>query len=89
MLIRTFVLKVIKNGRKFLTDHEIMDRIAEQIELVNTQVSKKSKFGIHTNLRPTLPFTCSFKFTYFTIKRILLKEIKNHSKLQQNIKVCH
>ena len=53
-----------------------MDRIAEQIELVNTQVSKKSKFWIHTNLRPTLSFTCSFKFTYFTIKRILLKEIK-------------
>ena len=38
ILIRTFVLKVINNERKILTSHEIIDRIAEQIESVITQV---------------------------------------------------
>ena len=32
MLTRTLVLKVMNNGRKFLTDREIIDRIAKQIE---------------------------------------------------------
>ena len=41
--IRTFVLKVINNERKVLTDHEIIDFIAEQIESVITQVCKKAK----------------------------------------------
>ena len=40
ILIRTFVLKVINNERKILTSHEIIDRIAEQIESVITQVGK-------------------------------------------------
>ena len=40
ILIRTFVLKVINNERKILTSHEIIDRIAEQIESVITQVCK-------------------------------------------------
>ena len=31
MLIQTFLLKVINNKRKNLTDHEIIDRIAEHI----------------------------------------------------------
>ena len=44
MLIRTFILKVINNDRKFSTDHEI-------IESVITQVCKESKFWIHPNLR--------------------------------------
>ena len=55
ILIRIFVLKVINNERKILTHHEIIDRIAEQIVLVITQV----KLWIHPNLRqPSL----SFKF---------------------------
>ena len=41
MLIRTFVLKVINNESKILTDHEITDRIAGQIEPVITQVCKE------------------------------------------------
>ena len=51
MLIRTFVLKVINNERNILTDHEITDRIAEQIESVITQVCNESKLWIHPNLR--------------------------------------
>ena len=43
MLIRRFVLKVINNERKILTHHKIIDRIAEQIMLVITQVCKESK----------------------------------------------
>ena len=42
MLIRMFFLKVIKNERKILTRHEIIDRIAEQIVLVITRVCKES-----------------------------------------------
>ena len=38
MPIQTFVLTVINNERKILTDHEIIDRIAEQIESVIPQV---------------------------------------------------
>ena len=34
MVIQTFVLKVINNIRKTLTDHEIIDCIAEKIESV-------------------------------------------------------
>ena len=51
MLIWTFVLKVINNDRKLLTDHEIVDCIAEQIESVISQVCKKSKFWIHPILQ--------------------------------------
>ena len=40
MLIRTLVLKVINNDRKFLTNRQITDRIAKQIELLITQVCK-------------------------------------------------
>ena len=36
MLIRTFVLKVLKKERKNLTHHEIPDHIAEQIVSVIT-----------------------------------------------------
>ena len=32
MLIRTFILKVINNQIKILTDHKIVDRDAEQSE---------------------------------------------------------
>ena len=34
MLIHAFVLTVINNEKKILTDHEIIDPIAEQIESV-------------------------------------------------------
>ena len=51
MLIQIFVLKVINDGRKILTPHEIVDRIAEQIVLVITQVCKELKFPIGLNLR--------------------------------------
>ena len=37
MFIRAFVLKEINNGRKFLTHHDILDCIAEQIVLVITR----------------------------------------------------
>ena len=64
MLIQTFILKVINNERKKLTHHEIIDRIAEQISSVITEVSKESKLRIHSNLgRPRFSFTYSFKFT--------------------------
>ena len=68
MLIRTFVLRVTNNEKKVLTDHEINDRIAEQIELVITEICKESKFWIYPNLRqPSFSFTYSFKLTYFCI----------------------
>ena len=51
MLIGTFAPKVINNRRKKLTDHEIIDRIAEQTVSVIIQVSKESKLRIHPNLR--------------------------------------
>ena len=47
MLIRTLVLKVINNDRKSLIDHKIIDRIAEKIESVTTQVCKELKFWIY------------------------------------------
>ena len=40
MLIQTIGLKVINNGRKILTHHEIIDRIAEQIVSMITQLCK-------------------------------------------------
>ena len=68
MLIRTFILKVINNQIKILTDHEIIDRIAEQSESVIPQVCKESELWIHTNLRrPSFSFTYSFKLSYFPI----------------------
>ena len=51
MLIRTFVLKVTNNKRKILTDHEIIDCIAEKIESVITEVCKESELWFHPNLR--------------------------------------
>ena len=48
MLIQTFVLKVITNERKILTDH---DSMVEQIQSVITQVCKESKLWIHPNFR--------------------------------------
>ena len=72
MPIQTLVLKVINDERKILTHHEIIDRIAEQIESVITQVCKESKLWIHPNLwRPSFSFTYSFKFTYFCVVYIL------------------
>ena len=55
IFIQIFVLKVINNERKILTHHEIIDRTAEQIVLVITQV----KLWIHPNLRGA---SLSFKF---------------------------
>ena len=55
MLIHSFILKVINNDRKVLTDQEITDHIAEQIESVITQVCIELKFWIHPNL-PRLVF---------------------------------
>ena len=43
MLIQKFVLKVINNERKILTRHEIIDRTAEKIVSVITQVCKEIK----------------------------------------------
>ena len=40
MLIQTIGLKVINNERKILTHHEIIDRIAEQIVSMITQLCK-------------------------------------------------
>ena len=65
MLNRTFVLKVINNERKKLTDYEIIYRISEQTVAVITQVCKESKLWTHPNLRrPCFSFAYSFKFTY-------------------------
>ena len=78
MLVRIFVLKLVKNERKILTHHETIDRMAEQIK---------------SNLRrPIFSLTFSFKFTYFCIADIwtLKKELKLQPlKLQQIIKICH
>ena len=67
LLIETFVLKVTNNGRKILTNHEIIDHIAEQIESVITQVYKESKFWIHRNLHgPSLLIhLCSLTFPLY------------------------
>ena len=47
---------------------EIIDRIAEKIESVITQVCKESKLWIHPNLRrPRFSFTCSLKFIHFSL----------------------
>ena len=43
MLKQTFVLTVIKNERKRLIHHEIIDRIAKQNVSVIIHVSKESK----------------------------------------------
>ena len=43
MLVRVFVLKVIKNGRKVLTHYEIIDCKAEQTESVITEVCEDSQ----------------------------------------------
>ena len=43
VFIRTFVLKVINNERKILTHHEIIDRIAEKVVSVITQLCKELK----------------------------------------------
>ena len=48
-----------------MTDHEFIDRTAEQTESMITQVCKESKLWIQPNLqRPRFSFTYSFKFTY-------------------------
>ena len=68
MLTRTFVLKVLNNNWKILTHHEIIDRIAEQVKSVITQVCKELKLWIHPNLQgPRFSFTYSLKFTYFLL----------------------
>ena len=71
MLIWTFVLELINNGRKKLTHRESIDRIAEQTASVMIQVSKYSKLRIHPNLgMPRFSFTYSFKFTYKCFARL-------------------
>ena len=68
MLIQIFVLNVINNERNILTHYEIINRIAEQVVLMITQVWKESKLWIHPNLRRlSLSFTYSFNFNYFCI----------------------
>ena len=63
MLIQTFVLKVINNGKQKLTHHQITDRIAEQTASVIIQTSKELR--INSNIRrPCFSFIYSFKFTY-------------------------
>ena len=62
MLIRTFVLNVINTERKYLTHHEIIDQIAEQI----MSVCNESKLWIHRHLRRSnFSFNYSSMFTYF------------------------
>ena len=56
MLIQTFFLKVINNGRKVLTHHEIIDRITEQVnnqncEFIQTYVGQISHLLHHLNSR--------------------------------------
>ena len=66
--VRSKGLKVMNNESKTLTNHEIIDRIVEQIQSMLTQVCKESKFWIHPNLRwPSYSFTYLFTFTYFCI----------------------
>ena len=93
MLIQIFVLKVTNNERNILTHHEIIDRMAKQIESVITQVCKESKLWIHPNLqRPSFSLMISFKFTYLLLycrymnlkKGILLRNHSQPLKLQQN-----
>ena len=69
MSILKVIVKVINNGRKILTLHEIIDHIAKQIMLVITQVCKESKLlGIHGNLRrPTFSFTYSLSSLTFVL----------------------
>ena len=63
MLILRFVLNVINNERKNLTHHEVIDRIAQQIAFVITQMCKESRLWIHPNLRgPSFSFTYSLTF---------------------------
>ena len=63
MLIPRFALKVINNERKNLTHHEVIDRIAQQIAFVITQMCKESRLWIHPNLRgPSFSFTYSLTF---------------------------
>ena len=63
MLIPRFVLKLINNERKNLTHHEVIDRIAQQIAFVITQMCKESRLWIHPNLRgPSFSFTYSLTF---------------------------
>ena len=78
MLVRIFVIKLVKNERKILTHHETIDRMAEQVKSVITHVRKESKLWIHRNLRwPIFSVTFSFKFSYFCIADIwTLKGIK-------------
>ena len=88
MLIRTFVLKVINNKRRKLTHHKIINRIAEQIVLVITQVSKQSKLWVHPNLRrPSFLFTYSFKFTYFCIVYIYIYKPEKRNFVKENKKL--
>ena len=46
MLMQTFVLTVIKNERKKLIHHQIIDRIAKQNASVIIHVSKESKLEV-------------------------------------------
>ena len=79
MLIGTFFLKVINNERKKLTNHEIIDCIAEQTSSVIIQVSKESKLRIHRNLRrPSFSFTYLFKFTYKCFVRLAFHNSYEH-----------
>ena len=96
MLIPRFVLKVINNERKNLTHHEVIDRIAQQIAFVITQMCKESRLWIHPNLRAQVSHLLIHLLLYCRCmdlrKGILFKKIRNHSqplKLQQSNKICH
>ena len=45
MLIERFILNVINTERKILTHHEIIDRIAEQIELLSFMYARNQNCG--------------------------------------------
>ena len=95
MFNRIFTLKVINIESKILAYPQIIDRIAEQIELVITQLWKESKFWVHQNLKQTsFSLTCSFKFTYICIanmsnlKRNFIKENQKPFTVIKNTAKC-
>ena len=60
MLIQSFVLKVINNEGKFLTLHAIIDRIAEQIVFVITQMCVIKIKIMNSSKHTTAKFLTSF-----------------------------
>ena len=99
MLIRTFVLKVINNERKILTNDEIIIALQNKLSGLSLKCAKNQNCGfIRTygdQVFHLLIYLSSLTFAldiYTDLKRgILLKKIRNHSeslKLQQNIRIC-